>query len=72
MDCRDCHLWNKEERRCMDGKVNPPRYETAVSVVQVLGLRSICPFNDFRERLIAARIGPDVRRLVDGTKSVDG
>jgi hypothetical protein len=46
--------------------VNPHNYETAVSVVQVLGLRSICPFNDFRERLIAARLGPDVRRLTDG------
>jgi hypothetical protein len=55
MDCRDCHRWKKDESRCLDGKVNPHRYETAVNVSQVLGLRSICPFNDFRERLIAAR-----------------
>ena len=49
----------------MDGKVNPHNYQTAVEVVQVLGLRSVCPFNDFRERLVAARKGPDVRRLVN-------
>jgi hypothetical protein len=55
MDCRDCHRWNKDETRCLDGKVNPHRYETAVNVAQVLGIRSICPFNDFRERLIASR-----------------
>jgi hypothetical protein len=39
----------------MDGKVNPPDWETAVSVSQILGLRSICMFNDHRERLVRAR-----------------
>jgi hypothetical protein len=35
--------------------VNPPTWETAVTVSQVLGLRSICAFNDYRERLVNAR-----------------
>jgi hypothetical protein len=40
----------------------------AVSVSQVLGLRSICTFNDFRERLVSCHKGPLVRSLVDRTK----
>ncbi len=66
MYCRDCNRWNSEDSKCLDGKVNPHNWETAVSVVQVLGIRSVCPFNDFRERLIACRMGPAVRAMVDG------
>jgi len=53
--CRDCPRYDDEARRCRDGKVNPQHWETAVSVAQVLGLRSICVFNDFRERLVQSR-----------------
>ncbi|AIE83555.1 hypothetical protein OP10G_0187 [Fimbriimonas ginsengisoli Gsoil 348] len=35
--------------------MNPASWETAVTVAQVLGLRSICTFNDYRERLVASR-----------------
>jgi hypothetical protein len=55
--CRDCHRYDPENRKCLDGKVNPPSWETAVNVSQVLGLRSICAFNDHRERLINCRKG---------------
>jgi hypothetical protein len=53
--CRDCHRYDAENATCKDGKVNPPSWETAVTVSQVLGLRSICTFNDFRERLVHCR-----------------
>jgi hypothetical protein len=52
MDCRDCARHDAETGRCLDGKVNPRRYEHALGVVQVLGLRAICVFNDHRERLV--------------------
>ena len=55
MRCRDCARYDLEDRRCKDAKVNPPTWEDAVEVANVIGIRSICSFNDFRERLIAAR-----------------
>lgn len=59
MYCRDCPRYDAEAKRCKDSKVNPQNWETAVEVSQVLGLRSICVFNDYRERLVRAR-GLDV------------
>jgi len=53
--CRDCNLYDEEAQRCKDRKVNPQSWETAVQVSQVLGLRSICVFNDYRERLVYSR-----------------
>ena len=55
MYCRDCARYDTETKRCKDAKVNPQDWETAVTVSQVLGLRSICVFNDYRERLTRAR-----------------
>ena len=55
MYCRDCARYDLEAKRCKDEKVNPQDWETAVTVAQVLGLRSICVFNDYRERLVRAR-----------------
>ncbi len=55
MDCRDCARYDKEAAKCRDGKVNPQRYEHALSVAQVMGLRSICVFNDHRERIVGVR-----------------
>lgn len=56
MYCRDCPRYDETERRCKDRKVNPLHYEEAVSVVNVLGVRAICLFNDHRERLIRSRL----------------
>lgn len=55
MYCRDCPRYDLDARKCKDAKVNPQRWETAVEVANVLGLRSICVFNDHRERLVQAR-----------------
>jgi hypothetical protein len=61
MDCRDCPCHQEETAKCRDGKLNPQTWEQAVSVSQVFGLRAICVFNDYRERLVAARTpGPSV------------
>jgi hypothetical protein len=58
MDCRDCARYDNEEAKCRDGKVNPPRYDLAITVAQVLGVRSICIFNDHRERILGVRSRP--------------
>lgn len=55
MYCRDCPRYDAKTERCADRKVNPMSWESAVQVSQVMGLRSICTFNDFRERLVASR-----------------
>ncbi len=55
MDCKDCTRYSSEHGKCLDGKVNPHRWEIAVSVANVYGLRSICVFNDYRERLVNCR-----------------
>ena len=55
MDCRDCARFDEEARKCLDNKVNPHSWEIAVTVSQVLGLRSICVFNDYREKLVRSR-----------------
>jgi len=67
MNCRDCSRYDLIHRSCLDGKVNPERYETAVQVANVMGPRAICPLNDFRERILNARgqtvrLAPSVRR----------
>jgi len=63
--CRDCPRYDLENEKCLDRKVNPKNWEIAVSVSQVLGLRSICVFNDYRERLIASR------QPIDATPKID-
>lgn len=55
MKCRDCPRFDQDSERCRDGKVNPESYEAAMNVSQILGLRSICTFNEHRERLIENR-----------------
>lgn len=55
MECRDCARFDPDAKRCLDRKVNPQTWELAVCVAQQVGLRSICVFNDHRERLISAR-----------------
>lgn len=60
MDCRDCARFS--EGRCLDAKVNPLRWEQAVQVANVFGVRAICTFNDHRERLVKARSMPSAPR----------
>lgn len=55
MTCPDCARWNPDEERCRDGKVNPQSWSQAAEVANALGVRSICLFNDHREKLVASR-----------------
>lgn len=55
MYCEDCPRFDPERRTCRDGKVNPQRWDLTVEVANVFGVRSICMFNDYRERLVASR-----------------
>lgn len=56
MFCRDCARFNEETQECRDKKVNPQTWTEAVEVANLLGVRSICVFNDHRERLVESRL----------------
>lgn len=45
-------------------RVNPTRWSAAVEVANVLGVRAICPFNDFREKLLMSRTRQAGRRTL--------
>lgn len=62
MDCRDCARYDEANDVCLDRKLNPKRWEDAVTVSQLMGIRSICVFSDFRERLVASRRPLDAAR----------
>ena len=53
--CSDCARYDAEKAKCRAGKVNPERWDAAVNVANVMGLRAICMFNDHRERLVQCR-----------------
>lgn len=58
MRCRDCARYDLEAQKCLDSKVNPFRWDQAVDVANLLGVRAICVFNPFREKLLASRCVP--------------
>lgn len=60
MFCKDCARFNSETNQCRDGKLNPQSWGQAVEVANQLGVRSICMFNDFRERLVESRHSPTI------------
>ncbi|MBI5707179.1 MAG: hypothetical protein HZC36_09355 [Armatimonadetes bacterium] len=56
MLCKDCARYDAEADRCLDDKLNPADWGGAITVANVMGVRAICSFNDFRERLVRSRI----------------
>lgn len=50
--CRQCCAYDREERRCRVGKTNPPRKHEALTVAELLGVRTLCIHNPYREPLI--------------------
>ncbi|HRJ26450.1 MAG TPA: hypothetical protein PLO61_02930 [Fimbriimonadaceae bacterium] len=58
MTCPDCPRYDPDRATCKDGKVNPRTWGQAVDVANHLGVRSICLFNDHRERLVRSRLSP--------------
>lgn len=55
MFCRDCPRYDEEKSVCKDGKINPHTWQNAVEASQIFGVRSLCPFSEYRERLIRSQ-----------------
>lgn len=51
--CLRCRLYDSVRRRCTIGKVNPPTRLDTYEAAQVLGVRALCPFNLYRDRMIS-------------------
>lgn len=56
MHCRDCSRFDIAARKCRDGKVNPQTWGESIEVANHLGVRCICVFNDYREKLVSTRV----------------
>ncbi len=65
MECKDCARFNAEKKECLDQKLNPADWGSAVIVANAMGVRAICAFNDYRERLIRARLQTNERMAGD-------
>jgi len=51
MACWQCPRYDRETRRCRDGKANPRRKTDSVAVAELLGLRALCHYNPYRDTL---------------------
>lgn len=58
MTCPRCPRYDKDERRCLDGKTNPKSKSDSVAAAEQLGVRALCVYNPFRDALAARMYFP--------------
>ena len=51
MTCWNCPRYDRAAFRCRDGKTNPRKKADTVLVAELLGLRSLCHYNLYRDAL---------------------
>lgn len=51
--CPRCRLYDRLARRCTAGKVNPRTKLDTYEAAQVLGVRALCAFNLYRDRILS-------------------
>lgn len=51
MVCWNCRRYNRNDRRCLDGKANPRRKSDSIAVAEMLGVQALCHYNKHREPL---------------------
>jgi hypothetical protein len=54
MACWNCPRYDRAEFRCKDGKANPRKKTDSILVAEVLGIRTLCHYNLYRD-VIALR-----------------
>ena len=59
MTCWQCPRYDRDERRCLDGKANPKRKADSIVVAEMLGLRALCHYNPYRDGLAVRRHFPN-------------
>jgi len=58
MTCWQCPRYDREARRCHDGKANPKKKADTVAVAEFLGLQALCHYNPYRDALALRRYFP--------------
>ncbi len=53
VSCFRCRFYDRGERRCRLGKVNPQSKLDTYDTAQVLGIRALCAFNLYRDQLLS-------------------
>lgn len=61
VSCFRCRFYDRVERRCRLGKVNPQSKLDTYDTAQVLGIRALCAFNLYRDQLLSLPPG-DMKR----------
>ncbi len=51
MTCWNCPRYTRTDRRCLEGKANPRRKSDSFTVAEMLGIRALCHYNLYRDRL---------------------
>ncbi len=51
--CPRCRLYDRARRRCLIGKVNPRTKIDTYETARVLGVRALCSFNLYRDRMLS-------------------
>lgn len=68
--CQRCRLYDREQRRCRLGKVNPRSKLDTYETAQVLGVRALCAFNLYREQLLGySSVPPSVLSSLSAPRS---
>ncbi len=50
--CARCRLYDRLARRCTIGKVNPRTKLDTYETARLLGVRALCAFNLYREKML--------------------
>ncbi|HLI47922.1 MAG TPA: hypothetical protein VKV18_04430 [Chthonomonas sp.] len=67
--CWRCRRYDRIRRLCRDGKANPRRKIDAFALVELLGVRSLCIYNPYRETLARRIYRPNFSGKVSKSKS---
>ncbi len=51
MACWNCPRYNRAEFHCRDGKANPRKKTDSILVAEVLGIRTLCHYNLYRDAI---------------------
>ena len=58
VSCWQCQRYDRNERRCKDGKTNPKKRSDTVEVAEQLGVQTICLYNPYRDMLALRQYFP--------------
>ncbi len=50
--CQNCSSYDKTEQKCNLGKTNPRKKHETFTLVELLGVQSLCMHNPWREELL--------------------